>query len=167
MPGFPAGAAFAQLSLNDPPKQEILRYQGGRAFTRQAFAILYDRKANKTFEALVDVKDPGRPKVDSWKEVPGVQPLVLDEDGELLDEILRDDPGWNAAVKARGFRPEDVTIDFWAVGTVPPQYRGRRLMRGLTFYQTDAANFYGQPVEGITALVDVNSREVLELTATP
>lgn len=166
-PGFPAGAAFAVVALNDPPKQEILKYQGGRSFPRQVFAVLYDRKTNKTFEALVNVKDLDNPKVDSWKEVPGAQPLVLEEDGDILEEVLREDEGWNAAVKARGLEPDDVAIDYWAVGTVPEQYRGRRLLRGLTYFQADAANFYGQPVEGITALVDLNSREVLELTTTP
>lgn len=166
-PGFPANAAFAVVALNDPPKQEVLGYKGGPSFTRQVFAVIYDRKENKTFETLVDVKNPKKPKVDSWVEVQGVQPMVLEEDGDLLEEILRGDEGWNAAVKARGLKPEDVTIDYWAVGTVPEQYRGRRMLRGLTYYQADAANFYGQPVEGITALVDLNSGEVLELTTTP
>jgi primary-amine oxidase len=166
-PGFPPSAAFAVVALNDPRKQEVLKVQEGRSFTRQVFAVLYDRKTNKTFEALVDVKDLDNPKVDSWVEVPGVQPMVLEEDGDILEEILREDAGWNAAIKARGLDPDAVTIDYWAVGTVPEQYRGRRLLRGLAYFQADAANFYGQPVEGITALVDLNSREVLELTQTP
>lgn len=166
-PGFPAEARFAVLALNDPPKREILDYRGGSSFTRQVFAVVYDRKQNKTFETLVNVKDPGKPKVDSWREVPGVQPLVLEEEGDLIEEILRGDERWIALVKKRGLDPDAVQIDYWAVGTVPPQYRGRRLLRGLTFFQGDAANFYGQPVEGLDALVDLNSGEVLELTETP
>ena len=164
-PGFPAEARFAVLALNDPPKREILDYRGGSSFTRQVFAVVYDRSQNKTFEALVNVKDLEKPKVDSWREVPGVQPLVLEEEGDILDGILRGDERWIAAVKKRGLNPDDVQIDYWAVGTVPPQYRGRRLLRGLTFFQGDAANFYGQPIEGLDALVDLNSGEVLELTA--
>lgn len=53
------------------------------------------------------------------------------------------------------------------MGTVPEPYRGRRLLRGLTFFQGDAANYYGQPVEGLDALVDLNSGELLELTNIP
>lgn len=166
-PGFPRGARFAVVALNDPPKEEILRYQGGSSFPRQVFAVLYDRKDNKTFEALVDVKDPEKPRVDSWREIPGVQPMVLEEEGDLLDAILREDERWIAAVKRRGLNPDDAKIDYWAAGTVPEQYRGRRLLRGLTYFQGDAANFYGQPIEGIDALVDLNSGEVLELTETP
>ena len=166
-PGFPEGARFAVVALNDPPKQEILRYRGGNAFPRQVFAVVYDRARNKTFEALVNVKDPQRPKVDSWTEVSGVQPLVLEEEGDIIDEILRSDERWIAAVKGRGLDPDAVTIDYWAVGTVPDPYRGRRLLRGLTFFQGDAANFYGQPVEGLDALVDLNSGELLELTNIP
>ncbi|HEX7183726.1 MAG TPA: primary-amine oxidase [Thermoanaerobaculia bacterium] len=166
-PGFPSGARFAMVALNDPPKQEILRYRGGSSFPRQVFAILYDRQGNKTFEALVDVRNPEKPKVDSWREIPGVQPMVLEEEGDLLDGILREDERWIAAVEKRGLNPDDVQIDYWAVGTVPEQYRGRRLLRGLTYFQGDAANFYGQPIEGLDALVDLNSGEVLELTETP
>ncbi|HKV08177.1 MAG TPA: primary-amine oxidase [Thermoanaerobaculia bacterium] len=165
--GFPAEARFALVALNDPPKQEILKYKGGPSFPRQVFAVIYDRARNKTFEALVNVKDPDKPKVDSWTEAQGVQPMVLDEDGDLLEEALRGNERWIAAVKERGLEPDDVQIDFWAVGTVPEQYRGRRLLRGLTFFQGDAANFYGQPVEGLDALVDVNSGELLELTEMP
>jgi len=164
---FPEGGRFALVALNDPPKQEILKYRGGSSFPRQVFAVVYDRERNKTFEALVSVKDLKKAKVDSWKEIPGVQPMVLEEDGDLLDEILRGNERWIAAVEARGLKPDDVQIDYWAVGTVPEQYRGRRLLRGLTYFQGDAANFYGQPIEGLDALVDLNSGEVLELTETP
>lgn len=163
-PDFPADARFAVLALNDPPKKEILEYRGGTAFPRQVFAVVYDRSQNKTFETLVNVKDPQKPKVDSWREIPGVQPLVLEEEGDILDEIIRGDERWIAAVKKRGLDPDDVQIDYWAVGTVPQQYRGRRLLRGLTFFQGAAANFYGQPIEGLDALVDLNSGELLELT---
>ncbi len=166
-PGFPADARFAVMALNDPPKREILDYRGGSSFIRQVFAVVYDREQNKTYETLVNVKDLQRPKVDSWREVPGVQPLVLEEEDAMIDEIVRSDERWIAAVEKRGLNPDDVVIDYWAVGTVPPQYRGRRLLRALTFFQGDAANFYGQPIEGLDVLVDLNAGEVLELTAFP
>ncbi|MFL6293095.1 MAG: hypothetical protein ACJ759_19555 [Thermoanaerobaculia bacterium] len=103
--GFPEGGRFAVVALNDPPKQEILKYKGGSSFPRQVFAVVYDRARNKTFEALVNVKDPQRPKVDSWTEVAGVQPLVLEEEGDIIDGILRSDERWIAAVKGAGSIP--------------------------------------------------------------
>lgn len=160
----PAALRFALVALNDPPKPEILRYKGGSSFIRQVFAVVYDRRSNKTFEALVNVKDPKKPRLDSWTEVPGVQPMILEEEGDIIDGILRSDERWIAAVKARGLEPDEVQIDYWAVGTVPDPYKGRRLLRGLTFFQGDSANFYGQPIEGLDALVDLNSEELLELT---
>jgi primary-amine oxidase len=166
-PDFPAAARFAVMALNDPPKREILDYRGGSSFIRQVFAVVYDRERNKTFEALVSVKDLQRPRVDSWREIPGVQPLVLEEEDGMIDALVRADERWIAAVKKRGLDPDDVQIDYWAAGTVPPQYRGRRLLRALTFFQGDAANFYGQPIEGLDALVDLNEGKVLELTEIP
>src|SRR5438105_15208884 len=46
---------FSTLVLNEPPKAEVLPYKPGDAFRREAFAVIYERAANKTFEAVVDL----------------------------------------------------------------------------------------------------------------
>src|SRR5437870_5282071 len=46
---------FSTIFLQEPPKTEVLNYKTGSAFRREAFAVIYERTANKTFEAVVDL----------------------------------------------------------------------------------------------------------------
>src|SRR5438034_1043163 len=71
--GFPDDARFATLVLEEPPKADVLASSPGASIPRQAFAIVLDRKHNRTFEAVADVK-AGR--LVSWTEIKGVQPAV-------------------------------------------------------------------------------------------
>src|SRR5882762_10949746 len=50
-PGF----RFYVINLNEPVKAEVLAYKPGDAYRREAFAVLFDRKNNKTYEAIVDL----------------------------------------------------------------------------------------------------------------
>ena len=47
---FPKGALFPIVVLKEPPKDEVLAYSQGAVFRREAFAVVYDRATNKTFE---------------------------------------------------------------------------------------------------------------------
>jgi len=71
---FPRGALFPIVVLKEPPKDEVLAYQQGVVFRREAFAVVYDRATNKTFEAVADLRAAS---VSSWEEMPGVQPGFL------------------------------------------------------------------------------------------
>src|SRR6185295_84426 len=68
--GFPAGALFSTLVLREPEKSDVLKFKAGDSFNRQAFSVILDRKGNRTFEAVVDVRAA---KVTAWNEVKDVQ----------------------------------------------------------------------------------------------
>ena len=70
---YPAGAFFPIVTLKEPPKSELLAWDPGEPFRREAFANVYERGANRLFEAVVDLKTQ---KLTSWVERPGVQPAV-------------------------------------------------------------------------------------------
>lgn len=161
---FPADAQFAIIVLKEPAKRDVLAYTAGAPIARQAFAIILDRPKNRTFEAVVDVKTP---RLVSWTEVKGVQPAALESEYDTFEEVVKKDARWQAAMRKRGIENFDqVQIDNWAVGQVAPQYQGRRLLRALSYLKGDQTNFYGRPIEGVVALVDMNAEEVLELTDT-
>ena len=61
--------------LKEPAKQAVLAYTPGSAIPREALVIVLDRPANRTFEAVVDITGA---KLASWREVKGVQPVVLE-----------------------------------------------------------------------------------------
>ena len=159
-PQFPAEAQFATIVLKEPPKSDVLSYTPGTPIARQAFAVILDRKRNRAFEAVVDVKAP---RVVSWNEVKGVQPVVLEHEYDVLVDIVKKDPRWQAAMRKRGINDfEKVQIDNWAVGQVAPQYQKQRLLRALSYFKGESTNFYGRPIEGVVVLVDMNTGKVVE-----
>ena len=160
-PGFPAGGKFATLVLKEPAKADVLAYAPGGRVARQAFAIILDRPHNRTFESVVDVTAS---RLVSWREVKGVQPAVLDAEYDVFARVVKADPRWQAAMKKRGLTDFDaLQIDNWAVGQVAPALQKRRLLRAVTYFKGDQTNFYGRPVEGVIALVDMNEEKVVEL----
>src|SRR5215831_6833510 len=74
---FPASGRFSTLTLQEPPKESVLR---GLEVPRRAFAVIYDGAGNRAIEAVANL---GTRRVDSWKEIPNAQPAVDQEDSAL------------------------------------------------------------------------------------
>jgi primary-amine oxidase len=161
-PDFPRDARFPILTLREPPKEEVLRYQPGAPMRRRAFAVVYDRARNGTYEAVVDLNDS---RVVSWKEIRSVQPLFMSEEYESLPNVVRADPRWQAAIRRRGITDFDgVMIDVWAAGYAGEADSPRtRLARALSFYRGKGQNAFARPIEGVVAVVDMNRKQVLQV----
>jgi len=161
---FPQTALFSTIVLKEPAKTEVLNYKSGAQFSRQAFSVIMDRTGNRTFEAVVDLKTQ---RVLSWHEARGVQPLVMDTEFKDLPDIVKGDPRWQAAMRKRGINDFDkIQIDGWAVGQVAAAHQGIRLLRALSYFKGDSINFYGRPIEGVVALVNMNAGKVVEVVDT-
>ena len=163
-PQFPAGAKFSTIVLKEPPKSEVLAFTPGGSFRREAFAIVLDRRGNRTFEAVIDLEAS---RVSSWTEVKGVQPLVLAGEYDEVSALVKADKRWQDAMHRRGFKNfDEIQIDTWAAGQVPAAHRGTRLLRALSYFKGQQINFYGRPIEGVTALVNMNTGQVVEVNDT-
>lgn len=162
-PKFPKDALFSTVQLSEPAKEILLNYKRGETVQRTAFAIIFDRDKNETFEATVDL---GSGKLVSWKKIPGAQPLVFMGEYEVLEELVKADARWQTAMRRRGISNfEDVAVDGWAAGQVSGEHKGR-LLRGLSFFKGNAANYYSRPIEGVVAIVNMNSRKVVAVDDT-
>ena len=158
---FPRGAFFPYVGLQEPSKSSVL----AGTSVRKALAQVYDEKANRLFEAVVNL--PAR-TVDSWTPKPGVQPAVFATDFVAADRLVRLDPRWKKAMADRGLKPSDVFLDIWAPGDgqtygVAP---GTRLLRALADYAGGLPNSYDRPIEGVVATVDMNRMKVVDVTDT-
>jgi primary-amine oxidase len=150
---FPKDSLFPQLSLLDPEKSGTS--------PRSAFAVVLDRSQAKTYEAVIRFEAPAWTVV-SWTEVPH-HAMFLIEELTSAPEIIRADEGWRAAMNKRGITNyDDVQIDAWA----PALPDKARLVRGLSFYKAGSNNFYGRPIEGVVALVDMAQKKVIKLVDT-
>lgn len=154
---LPEGALVPLLVLNEPPKAQVLAFDGSDGPRREALAVVLDRRANRTFEGIIDV---GSRAITSWRELPGRQPsLTLTEFVEVPD-VVRADARWQEALRRRGITDLDrVHLDVWAPGRV--EDGGARLARALAFYRGHARIAYARPIEGVVAVVDLNAMQVV------
>jgi len=154
----PRGAEFSQLTLEEPPKEAVLR---GGAAPRQAFAVIYDRDANHTWEGVADLATS---RVVSWKEIPGAQPAITGEDSERAERIVRADARWTHAMRERGITDlNQVAVACWSAGyfALPGTEQGR-IVRALSYYRGRDGNFFAHPVEGVVAHVNLTTRQILD-----
>lgn len=153
-----ASTLIPYLMLKEPPKAEVLTFESGRKFRREAFAEIYDKKSGRLFEATVDLRAS---KLASFEEIPGQQPSVMLSEFDAVPPIVRADPRFAQAMKSRGLNPADVVIDTWAFGSPDKEHSGStRFLRAVAYYKGDAENFYARPIEGFTAIVNMTDRKV-------
>lgn len=151
-------SALVTLELREPHK-------GAPATaSREAFAVVYERAARATYEAVVDL--PAR-RVVSWRLVAGLQPPFLASDYVLLRSVIWADGAWQAAMRARGITDlAGVVLTPWLGGDYGDAPRGARLVRATFNYRGRARNEYARPIEGVAAYVDLDARRVVKLVDT-
>ena len=151
-------ARFPSLELHDPAKASVLAWNPGDDVERAAFAVV--KQGSQTFEAIVDLLNAS---VVSWTEIDGVQPSLLLE--EILDvaAILGENDQFVAALAARGFSIDEVMCVPHTLGNYDiPEHRGRRLIKSPCLVAGDG-NMFNRPIEGLSAVVDLNAREVVSI----
>lgn len=149
---------FSSLELLDPEKTIVQAWQPGDDFGRAAFAVV--KQGLQTFEATVDLSNAS---VKSWTEIAGVQPSLLLEEIMAVRGILADNNQFVAALAAHGFSIEDVICAPLTVGNCNiPEHRGRRLIKSTCSLIGDVSIF-NRPIEGLGAVVDLNTHEVVEI----
>jgi primary-amine oxidase len=158
------GTAFAMIQLREPAKADVLAWRTGDPIPRTAFVVL--REGPRLFEAEVDLVEGA---VASFEEIEGQQSSILLGEWVAAGEVTVADPGWQAAMRARGY--DDPTAEgrffcaplsagYFAI----PELEGRRLLRVQCFDQEgQSSHAYARPIENLTVVVDTNAGEVVEL----
>ncbi|MDZ8089742.1 MAG: primary-amine oxidase [Nostoc sp. DedQUE12b] len=153
-------AAFSLIALQEPDKEEVINFTPGKVFQRKVFLVIYERSLNKTYEGIVNLTSK---TLSSWKEIPSVQPAIVNSEYELATQVVKADPRWQKAMQKRGITDFDrVKISWWAPGILSEQEEaiGNRLCRGLSYYKGKGWNYYGSPIEGVLATVNLNTGKV-------
>ena len=102
----------------------------------------------------------------SWTPVPDVRPPLLFTEAFNAMEAVRADERWRAALAKRGITAYDgIQIDPWPPGAYEDfADRNTRLTRCLSYLRDDPEdNGYARPIEGVVAVVDMATAEVLEV----
>ena len=162
---FPDTARIAYLGLEDPIREATEVDRRYRVF------LLYTSGA-KPKDVVVSVTNN---KVESLIELDTAQAgelPVLEEEFDVVEELLAADPRWLEALAKRNLDVSKVRVAPLSAGVFEyPEEVGRRILRGLAFYQNfpeDSA--WAHPIDGLVGYVDVTNRsvdQVIDLGAVP
>ena len=151
------------IALVEPDKATLRAHAPGDAVARTAAIVLVDCVAETTCEATVSISDD---RLLEFRVVEGQQAAIIGEEYEACEQLVKAHPDFAAALARRGITDQTlVCVDPIPAGTyVPAELVGRRICRGLVWRRpSPGASPYGQPIEGIVALVDLNRREVIRI----
>jgi primary-amine oxidase len=155
---------FASIELKEPSKTDVKAWRPGDPVPRSAFAVLWDRQTNETWEGTVDLVGD---RVLSWEHVPGVCPHFTVDEYHDVDRAMRAHPDVVAVLADRGITDMSlVLVEVWTYGRalMPEQYRDRRLgWCDIWHRATPEGNPYAHPVSGLKLVVDMNTLELLEI----
>jgi primary-amine oxidase len=151
---------FSTVVLNEPEKEEVLNYQPGEIFYREAFIVALDNKSEQTYEAVVSITDKN---VKSWEHIPGVQAGIMADEFEEVEGIVKAYPEFQEALLKRGINNSElVMVDPWSAGNFGiAEDEGVRLARAICWIKKfDLDNGYAYPLTGIVVYVDLNKGKV-------
>ena len=153
---------YSYVGLTAPDKRRLL---AGESLPRQVRSFLIDMVTGRSHDVVVD---PAAGAVVSDREldpeVDGAVPVVIREFG-YVEEVVHQDERWLAAMAKRGLTDvSKLRVNPLSAGVLADSERGRRIQRCFTFVQNTPDDLgWAHPVDGVTAMVDVVTGEVLDV----
>jgi primary-amine oxidase len=157
---------FAYLGLDEPAKADVLGFTPAGPVRRLIRAVLLDVATGAAETVVVSLTEGvlvQRMPIDPSRDG---QPPILLEEFMLVDEIVKSDSGWVAAMAERGItdldslRPCPLSAGSFDL----PGEEGRRLLRVLSFVANRPEDHcWAHPVDGVVAYVDLITRKVVQL----
>jgi len=154
---------FAWVQLAEPAKADVHAFRDGDPLRRSARVAIWDERARTLSEGLVDVDGT----VHGFAEAPGAKAASLGPQAVRAIAATRADPRVRAGLARRGIADPDVVhVEPWPFGgLVPDRYAdGRRLCwTPMWDRPTPLDNQYAYPIDGLYAVIDLDTGEVLEV----
>jgi len=158
-----AGMRFETIVLDEPERQRLDVHRNEGILERRAFVAAYDMSTGELFEAIVSLN---REEVESWKPRPGARPRIGPDDFLLAERIAIMDPRFVSALNRRGIEDMSlVCVDPWSTGNFgyPSEKHGRLIQTFAWVRARPFDNQYAHPVEGLSAIIDINAGEVVSV----
>lgn len=146
--------------LHEPEKDAVLAWGPGDPVERAALVVL--RQDTETYEAVVDLTAR---RVRSWTRIEGGQAPWLGREFGSVESLVKEHPEFVEALARRGI----TDLTFIDCGAGPPgrfglpEEEGRRLAHVSCTDPRGVRNAWTRGIGGLTAVVDVDAREVLRV----
>ncbi|MBP1860493.1 primary-amine oxidase [Rhizobium herbae] len=162
-PPYGDDTRFETIELMEPEKQTVRAFLPGAPIARKARVNVFS-SAIVSVTSLVVCLDTET--IVSRKDFPGKRPMIQLEQFLGIEGIVRADPDFIAACERRGITDmSTVCIDPWSAGNFDvPGEEGRHLCHVFCWLRLrENENFYAHPIEGLNAVIDLNTNEVIRV----
>jgi primary-amine oxidase len=153
---------YSYVGLVEPDKRPLL---SGETVARLVRAFLIDMATGASHDVTVD---PATASIVAQRlldpAVDGAVPVVIKEFG-YVGEVVKADPRWIAAMAKRGLTdPARLRVNPLSAGVLADAEREHRIQRCFTFVDDGPGDLgWAHPVDGVVAMVDVVTGEVLDV----
>ena len=152
--------SLVSLTSQEPSKQTVLAFKAGMPIARESIAVLYNIDNNETHEIVCDLNNM---KIVSDKHQKGQQPMQLEEDTPVGIDLLTKDPAWMHGLERRGIKDmTNIHMEMFVVGN--PVFISNpdkdRLLRAYPYYRVVGNNSFGEPIEGLSAVINLTKKKV-------
>ena len=155
------GVQYSYVGLQEPDKRRL--FADGAA-DRRVRSMLVDMATNESRDVVVSLAED-RVVSDRVLDhaVDGQVPVVIDE--FIVVAVIKENADWQAAMIKRGLTDFDkLVINPLSAGVLSETETGRRIQRCFTFVMDTPDDLgWAHPVDGVTVMFDVVTREVLEV----
>ena len=152
---------IAMVALEEPDKAAVVAWTDGDPIDRAARITVWDKSTATVSEAVVAVTG----EVRSWVDVPGARSPVLATEAAEAIAAARADSRVSAELLRRGVASVDeVHMETWPFGAQIPAGLddGRRLIWTPMWHRpTPHSNYYAHPIQGLSAIVDLDTGDVV------
>lgn len=156
-------ARMAYLRLYEMDKEAVRSWSAGDPISRTAEAFV--NQPNGFFRARVSLDNK---EIVAWAPVTTGQAPLTGTDFLQAMSLLNNHEPWNEAIRKRGIEdPRKAIAVIFSVGHFGnTDHSKRRLTRVAAYYPDDTPNLWGRPIGGLSALVDLSNRSVVEVVDT-
>jgi primary-amine oxidase len=154
---------FETIELMEPAKSDVRAFKAGDAVRRNARVNVFGSKQSGVTTLVVSLDDEA---ILSRTEFPDQRPMIQLEQFTVIEAIVRKDPTFIAACTKRGITDmSQVCIDPWSAGMFGfEDEAGRHLCHTFAWLRLrENENFYAHPIEGLNAVIDLKSWEVIRV----
>lgn len=154
---------FETMELMEPDKAVVRKFEPGDRIERKARVNVFSAKTIGVTKLVVSL-DEG--KIVSKHELPAKRAMIQLEQFLAIEGVVRKDPTFIAACAKRGITDmSTVCVDPWSAGSFDiPGEEGRHLRHTFAWLRPrENDNFYAHPIEGLNAVVDLRSWEVIRV----
>lgn len=164
-PGFKPGTRFTEISLHEPPKDQVWDFaMSGKAVTdaRKADVIMLD--GAHIIEGVVDLNAG---KVLAWQPIPGAHGMVLLDDFASVQSIINGSAEFAEALKKHGVSdPKKVITTPLTVGYFDGKdglKQDQRLLKVVSYLDVGDGNYWAHPIENLVAVVDLEQKKIIKI----